>query len=82
MKYQHNWCDAIPLEKIPRTYSTFVAATLDAINVLSLVSNESSFSFVTSNLDEVPKIIVELFYGKSVDANAKDIDEILKLHIE
>lgn len=83
MIFQHKWCDAIPLERIPRTYSTIVAATQDAINVLSHITNESCFSFVTSNLDEVPKIVVELFYGKSVDATLKDVEELLlKLHIK
>lgn len=79
MLFQHKWSDLIPLEKIPKAYSTIIAATQDAVNVLSQMSGESCYSFVSSNLDEFPKSIVDHFYTKTLK-NVSDVDDIIKFH--
>lgn len=68
------------LEKISSIYATIIAALQDLVNVNSRRLKQPCFSFITSNTDEIPDSIVDLFYESSIKAEISCIREVLERH--
>lgn len=65
---------------MPTIYSTIVAALQDLVNVNSRRLQQSCFSFVTSDISEFPRSIIELFYGAQIVAEEDCFAPIFRQH--
>lgn len=74
---QHHWINTCSLEKIPVFYLKSLAALQDVVNVFSRILNESCYSFISSDLDEVPSGVIFSLHNNIVEASERNIQQIL-----